>query len=47
MRPLAEVNSSTLENDTYTITSLEGNSKTFKLPEANDKYAIKENGVSG
>ena len=31
-----------LENDTYTITSLEGNSKTFKLPEANDKYAIKE-----
>ena len=31
-----------LENDTYTITSPEGNSKTFKLPEVNDKQAIKE-----
>ena len=31
-----------LENDIYTITSPEGNSKTFKLPEVNDKRAIKE-----
>ena len=31
-----------LENDNYTITSPKGMSKTFKLPDVNDKEAIRE-----